>query len=103
MLIFDTIEVWLYAKYIIIARRSSMTRKNLNMRYLLALEKAAIYLQEGLEVPESLIEEALEMKKPTPPNTLGSEERSQYMDALNRYRMEAATFLNAATRLAESK
>lgn len=80
-----------------------MTKKDLNMRYLLALEKAARFLQEGMEVPPSLIEEALETKKPTPPNTLGSEERSQYMEALNRYRMEAATFLNAATRLAESK
>ena len=80
-----------------------MTKKDLNMRYLLALEKAARFLQEGMEVPESLIEEALEMKKPTPPNTLDSKERSQYMDKLNRYRLESTSFLNVATRLAESK
>ena len=81
-----------------------MTKKGLNMRYLLALQKAASYLQEGLEVPDSIVEEALEIKKPaTSSNALDSKERKQYIDELNRYRMEETAFLNVATRLAESK
>ena len=74
------------------------------MRYLLALQKAASYLQEGLDVPDSIVEEALEIKKPaTSSNALDSKERKQYIDELNRYRMEETAFLNVATRLAESK
>ena len=81
-----------------------MTKKGLNMRYLLALQKAASYLQEGLDVPDSIVEEALEIKKPaTSSNALDSKERKQYIDELNRYRMEETAFLNVATRLAESK
>ena len=69
-------------------------------QYLAALKEAADYIQKGKEVPELVVEKAIG-KRPAFCDSPDLDSTQEAMHAHNGYRVEEATFLNAAFHLAK--
>lgn len=78
-----------------------MTKKNLNMRYILCLQKAAHYIQRDLAVPEDIVREAIG-EKPGTCDSPDSDTLLEEMQECSLYRKRLKAFMNSASYLAKS-
>ena len=73
----------------------------LNMRYILCLQKAAHYIQRGLDVPADIVGEAIG-EKPGICDSPDSDTLLEEMQECDLYRKRLKAFMNRASYLANS-